>query len=115
MTTDHDEIHAHIAALWPARWAKANDPALTKRGKARKRLRDAYIGMQQLAVFKAAHPTARCGNCAKFKRMPLDSKGRSHCEADSDFHGYTIADRNGICTRWSGAPLPPPPAAASGD
>lgn len=98
------EIDAKIAALWPDKWAKANDPRLARRAKARNHLRSAYAAHVKFADFKARHPNASCGNCVNFKRLPHDTKGRHMCEADSDFHGYTIVERNGLCTSWQGAP-----------
>jgi hypothetical protein len=98
------QTDAKIAALWPAQWAKANDPTLRRRSKARHNLRAAYDARLKFDAFKAAHPNARCGNCVSFKKMPDDSKSRSMCEFDSDFHGYTIATADGLCTHWRGAP-----------
>lgn len=94
---------AAIAALWPAAWAKANDPTRPKRGKARGKLRARYRLHLAFGEFKRANPTASCGNCAHFERMPNDSKGRMHCAAESDFYGYQIAVAGGLCMKWEPA------------
>lgn len=91
------DIDAAIAAAWPERWSKANDsrPGASKR---RNKLRSQWRRAVAFEAFKAANPTAQCGNCNSFKPMPLDS--RMHCEAESDFYGYQIATSDGLCVKW---------------
>lgn len=91
---------AAIAERWPDRWAKANDPAKRNRSKARQQIRKAYADALAYDAFVLANPTARCGNCEHFEKVPHDTKGQWHCSIESDFHGYAIAKADGICTKW---------------
>jgi hypothetical protein len=95
------ETDAAIAAKWPEQWARANNPALRNRSKARQQIRQRYRLAQAFDAFKQANPDARCGNCGSFKPMPNDAKGAMHCEAESDFYGYQLANANGLCVKWS--------------
>lgn len=91
-----------IAAAWPGRWAKANDPSLPGRSKARQKLRQRYAQALKREAFIEANPHARCSSCAH-------SGGRQFtdalvCELDSDFHGYSVTPPDYVCTRWSAKP-----------
>lgn len=93
-TTDAD-----IARDWPERWARANDPSLRGRSKARNNLRKAYRGWRALAEFMQANPTASCLTCKNRVKMPLDD--RYYCAEDSDFHGYSVLTSNNPCLNYS--------------
>ena len=111
-----DEVtDAQIAAAWPERWQRANDPNLGNRSKARQQLRKAWRLSQEFASFKTANPKANCGNCQYLAITPHTKK--MHCELDSDFHGYQLVqDETSVCTRHARKwrvmperPLTPPP------
>lgn len=91
---------AAIAARWPDAWARANDTSLPRRSKARQQLRMRYKHAVALEEFRAANPTARCGNCAHGDRDPTPGIRGLSCELDSDFHGYAMVHPDSVCTRW---------------
>lgn len=90
---------AAIATRWPERWAKANNPALRNRSKARQQIRKAYAFALEFDAFVAAHPNAKCGNCQHFEPIPHSNKGQFHCSIESDFYGYVIAKADGVCIK----------------
>jgi hypothetical protein len=95
------ETDAAIAAKWPDAWAKANDPTLRNRSKARQQIRQRYRASLSFDAFKQANPSAQCGNCTNYLPMPHDS--RMMCAAESDFHGYAVAKPDGLCMKWKPA------------
>ena len=95
------QTDAAIAAKWPEAWAKANNPNLRNRSKARQQIRQRYRLSLEFAAFKQANPQAQCGNCKHFERMPHDT--RMHCSIESDFYGYQIAVAGGLCVKWKAA------------
>lgn len=58
----------------------------------------------KLALVRAAHPAARCGNCHWFEKHPYhaDNPPQFICRADSDFSGYAIVPSDGLCPGWQG-------------
>lgn len=92
------DIDAAIAATWPARWAKANDPTRRNRSKARNNLRKAYAHKVEHDRFVASNPSAACANCAH-KWQPPHTIVLA-CQLDSDFHGYQTVSPIHVCTRW---------------
>jgi hypothetical protein len=97
MTETCENVDHEIAAAWPDKWARANNPALRSRSKARNNLRKSWRGHKEWLAFKAANPTAACANCRYNTPMPND--GRSTCDVGSDFHGYSmIRDVSSVCT-----------------
>lgn len=63
----------------------------------RKRERDRLLYEARIAPLRAAG--ACCGNCVSYRRGEAINIGRDkhYCDADSDFHGYTVAMADGIC------------------
>lgn len=97
------DIDAAIAAAWPDRWARANNPALPNRSKARNNLRKRWREFVAHQEFVAANPTAACRNCAHCGAIPHSANARNFCELDSDYYGYSVIDDLGsVCTRWEG-------------
>jgi hypothetical protein len=92
------ETDAAIAAKWPVEWAKANNPALRRRSKARQKLRQRFAYGKQIEALLSRNPTAACANCDNFERVPNSDK--MHCSAESDFYGYQIASPRGLCLKW---------------
>lgn len=88
---------AEIARVWPDRWARANDPTLRGRSKARNNLRKQYRKWRAQIDFMEANPTASCLNCQHRRKMPVDA--RFYCDLDSDFHGYAVLTSNNPCVR----------------
>ena len=88
---------AAIAEHWPAQWAKANNPVLRNRSKARNNLRRQWRLAQEHQAFVAANPEAKCGNCAHCSTQHYK---KPYCELDSDFHGYQLVELQDVCTRW---------------
>jgi len=92
------QTDAAIAAKWPEEWAKANDPTLRGRSKARGKLRKEYAYFLAIDALLARQPNACCATCDNFEPVPHSSK--MHCSAESDFYGYQIASPDGLCTKW---------------
>lgn len=92
-------IDAAIAKLWPAAWARANDPRLRNRSKARQQIRKRYRDHVAYVEFRKSFPTAACKNCAN-RSEPHLMPGKLACDLDSDFHGYQLVDSENVCTRW---------------
>ena len=90
---------AAIAAKWPERWAKANNPSLPYRSKARQQLRKRYAVALEHKAFVASNPEARCSSCDHGEPYRDDLS----CQLDSDFHGYQIVHPEYVCTRWEPA------------
>jgi hypothetical protein len=99
-----------IAQFYPAEWARANDPRLSNRSKARNNLRRRYRLVQEHMAFVAANPEARCSGCAHSNLNPSSIKGLV-CDLNSDFHGYQMVSPDDVCTRFS--PHAAAPVAAS--
>jgi len=99
MSDTQEQADARIAAAWPDRWAKANDPR-PGASKRRNRVRRHWQLHCALEKFKKDNPTARCGTCANYQMMPLDD--RRHCEVESDFYGYLMTKPDSVCMKWKG-------------
>lgn len=91
---------AAIAQRWPREWAAANDPARTGNSKRRNKLRKQYAEALDLAALRKTG--ARCGNCEHFEARNVHVD-HAVCELLSDFHGYTLADADGLCLKHARA------------
>lgn len=94
-------MDALIAARWPDRWARANDPRLRNRSKARNNLRKCFRAAVAHDAFKAANPDARCSNCEHANANPTPGLSGLFCLLDSDFEGYQGTNPDNVCARWS--------------
>lgn len=88
-----------VAERFPREWARANDPSLRNRSKARNNLRRRYRLAVEHEAFVAANPLATCAACANSTLNPGMVKGLA-CDLDSDFHGYQMVDPAHVCTRF---------------
>ena len=98
------QTDAAIAALWPEAWAKANNPALRNRSKARQQIRQRYKFHLEMDALQKAKPHARCGVCKHYEPVPHSSGGKFHCSIESDFHGYQITTPDNLCLKFKGIP-----------
>ena len=98
-----EETDAAIAIKLPAEWARANDPKLRNRSKARNNLRKRYSEILKYEQFVTANPDAKCIECEHCKPFPSDAE-RLHCELDSDFYGYQQVAPDYVCTRFAHLP-----------
>ena len=90
---------AQIAASWPDRWARANDPSLRNRSKARNNLRKAFAYALRVDAIREANPDARCATCKHYEQMPHGE--RKHCSIERDFHGYLMTAPDSLCDKFS--------------
>lgn len=97
------QTDAAIAELWPEAWARANDPNLRNRSKARQQIRQRYKFHLAMEAFQKAKPHARCGVCEHYEPVPHSSSGKFHCSLGSDFYGYSIAKPDGLCLHFEDA------------
>jgi hypothetical protein len=91
---------AAIAARFPREWARANDPSLRNRSKARQQLRQRYRHQLALDALMLANPQARCSSCAHVRTDPSPGLKGTFCDLDSDFEGYARVAPDFVCTRW---------------
>lgn len=100
-----------VAARFPAEWARANDPALPNRSKARQKLRQRYRIAIATDAWRTANPGAFCSNCAHCSHPALRPEA-FRCDLESDFHGDAIVrdPQTEWCARWS-----PPPTDNGGE
>lgn len=86
--------------LYGARWyVAATKP---KPGRRRKAMRDG--ARQSLALREARLQGLSCETCASFQRQTPGFPGRAHCSRGSDFHGYELINRSGLCAGYREAP-----------
>lgn len=82
------ETDALIAARWPEKWA------VTRTSKGRNNLRRRFKAAVRLDRLR--DKGARCADCKHFDAS-LKYYRKPICEMGSDFHGYQIAEPDGLC------------------
>lgn len=101
MTKAAAEVDAKIAKAWPNRWAKANDPNLRGRSKARQQLRRAWRRKLEFEAFKAANPDMSCFNCQHREKNPTTMPEFDwHCAMGQDGPWYSPITEDRPCTDW---------------
>lgn len=85
-----------VKQRFPAEWAKWSTRTGRGASKRRQQLRRAARVAVVMDTLRQAG--ASCASCASFtKNGPCGS----HCEKDSDFHGYAVVCPSDLCARWT--------------
>lgn len=83
------------AARFPDEWRKWS--ALTGKAASKRRQQLRKAAEEAVIMDGLQASGASCATCVGFVR---EGPCGSYCSADSDFHGYMLAQASGLCVRW---------------